>query len=230
MTRRTHRALGLALATPLVLWMATGLLFHVKYRYAEAYEALRVPSRGDPDLARFTVSAAQAAAGNFFEKGCMPRFALRPDGRGAWFGKKGETGAAVDASSGEALQPVNEEISLEWARAAVAASPNAARYGAIVRVAAARRADLSPLTLSRNPSSSLLFSGGKTVTVDRLTGEISQTGDLNDWIDFTYRVHYLQWTPWPRVNAALVLLAIPLVLGLAATGLRMALGRGRMDA
>ena len=92
--------------------------------------------------------------------------------------------------------------------------------------------NLSPLTLSKNPSLDLSFSGGKTVTVDRLTGEIAQTGALNDWIDFTYRVHYLQWTPWKAVNVALVLLAVPLVLGLAVSGLRMAFGwdrRGRIE-
>jgi len=229
-TRTAHRALGLALALPLVLWMATGLLFHVKHRYGEAYEALRATSAGPPDLSRFTVSAAQAAATGAFEKGCVPRFAVRPDGKGAWFGKKGDAGTAVDAENGSVLGPVEERTSSEWGKRAVAASSNAARYGTLVRTASGRRPDPSPLTLSKNLSLSLVFSGGKTVTVDRLTGEISQTGALNDWIDLTYRVHYLQWTPWRVVNAALVLVAIPLVLGLAATGLRMALGRGRMGA
>ena len=227
MTRPAHRALGLALALPLVLWMATGLLFHVKRRYAEAYETLRAPFPAS-DLSRFTVSAARASAGDFFESGWVPRFAIRPDGKGAWFGKKGEEGRAVDASSGAALGPVEEKISSEWGMAAVAASPNAARYGTLVRVTRSRAAAASPLTLSKNSSLDLLFSGGKTVTVDRLTGEITQTGALNDWIDLTYRVHYLQWTPWKGVNIALVLVATPLVLALAATGLFMALGRGRM--
>ena len=228
LTPRLHRVLGLSLALPLALWMATGLLFHVKHRYAEAYEALRAPTPGDGDLSRFTVSAAQAAATGAFEKGCVPRFALRPDGRGAWFGRKTGLGVAVDASSLELLGPVEANISSEWVRATVAASPNASRYGALVETHTSPDPRLSPLTLSKNLSSDLLFSGGKTVTVDRLTGEIAQRGALNDWIDFTYRVHYLQWTPWNAVNVALVLLAVPLALGLAATGLRMALRRGRM--
>jgi hypothetical protein len=208
--------------------MATGLLFHVKHRYAEAYETLRAPLPAPADLSRFTVSAAQANAGDFFESEWVPRFAIRPDGKGAWFGRKGERGVAVDAETGEVLREGEEKISSEWASAAVAASPNAARYGTLVRVAATRGPGISPLTLSKNSSLSLLFSGGKTVTVDRLTGEITQTGALNDWIDLTYRVHYLQWTPWEGVNIALVLVATPLVLALAATGLFMALGRGRM--
>jgi PepSY-associated TM region len=231
MTRRLHRFLGLSLAMPLVLWMATGVLFHVKYRYAEAYESLQALRRGTADLSRFTVSAARAAAGDRFEKECVPRFAVRPDGRGAWFGRKDGKGVGVDAATGELLSPASEEISVEWARAAVAASPNAARYGAPLDRSAARDGHPSSLTLSQNPSLDLSFSGGKTLTVDRLTGEIVQSGALNDWIDFTYRVHYMQWTPWKGVNVALVLVAVPLVLGLAVSGLRMAFGwdrRGRI--
>jgi hypothetical protein len=228
MTRRFHRLLGLSLVLPLVLWIATGLLFHVKHRYAEAYETLQAPARGAADLSRFTVSAAQAAATGFFDKGCVPRFALRPDGRGAWFGRKEGHGVAVDAATGEPLREAEEDISSEWGLTAVRASAHAARYGVPVAIGSARHAHSSPLTLSQNPSLDLSFSGGKTVTVDRLTGEIAQTGALNDWIDFTYRVHYLQWTSWKAVNVGLVLVAVPLVLALAATGLKMALGRGRM--
>jgi hypothetical protein len=35
----------------------------------------------------------------------------------------------------------------------------------------------------------------------------------------------LQWTPWKGLNIALVLASIPLTLLLAASGVRMALGR-----
>lgn len=240
MTRRLHRFLGLSLALPLLLWMATGLLFHVKHRYAEAYETLQAPARGPADLSRFTVSAARAAAGDRFEKGCVPRFAVRPDGRGAWFGRIDGKGVAVDAETGELLSPASEEDALKWVEAAVRASPHSSRYGELVSVGHSRSAPSTPLTLSKNLSSltlsknlslDLVFSGGKTVTVDRLTGEIAQTGSLNDWIDFTYRVHYLKWTPWKGVNVALALVAVPLVLGLAFSGLRMAFGwdrRGRI--
>jgi uncharacterized iron-regulated membrane protein len=231
MTRRLHRFLGLSLAMPLVLWMATGVLFHVKYRYAEAYESLQALRRGTADLSRFTVSAARAATGDRFEKECVPRFGVRPDGRAGWFGRKGGKGVAVDAETGAILGEEEEEISSEWGLAAVRASPHASRYGHVVARQPSKNPRYSPLTLSQNSSLDLSFSGGKTITIDRLTGEIAQTGALNDWIDFTYRVHYMQWTPWKAVNVALVLLAVPLVLGLAVSGLRMAFGwdrRGRI--
>jgi uncharacterized iron-regulated membrane protein len=220
MLRRAHRLIGISLAAPLVLWIATGLLFHVKHRYSEAYETLRVLPESPPDVAAMIVSPATIADGDFFEKGSIPKFALRPDGRGAWFGRKNGTGLAVDAASGRLLAPAPEEEALKWANRAVSASPHAARYGEIV----ARRVSthVSPLTLSKNLSLDLSFSGHKTVTVDLVTGEVAQTGDLNDWIAFTYRVHYLQWTPWKPVNIALVLLVSPLVLLLAASGLKMA--------
>ena len=219
MLRRAHRLIGVSLAAPLVLWIATGL-FHVKHRYAEAYEPLRVPPENPPDMAAMTISASAIAVGDFFEKVDTPKFALRPDGRGAWFGRKNGAGLAVDAASGQRLAPASEEEALKWARIAVAASPNASRYGQVLSHHASTH--LSSLTLSQDSSLDLSFSGGKTVTVDRLTGEISQTGALNDWIDFTYRVHYLQWTPWKPVNIAIVLLVSPLVLLLAASGLKMA--------
>jgi uncharacterized iron-regulated membrane protein len=75
-----------------------------------------------------------------------------------------------------------------------------------------------------DPAGVFEYSQGKTVTVDRLTGEMSQTGTINDWIDWTYRVHYLQWTPWHWVNILLVLIAVPLTLGLALSGLWLAFG------
>jgi hypothetical protein len=225
-SRGLHRFLGLSLVLPLVLWTATGLLFHVKHRYAEAYETLRVPMPPTPDLSTFTVPPARATAGGVFDRDCVPRFAIRPDGRGGWFGKKNGRGVAVDAASGDLLAEAPEKISLEWAKAAVAVSPHAARYGKVEFLSSSKRS--SPLTLSNDPSLDLSFSGGKTVTVDRLTGEIVQSGALNDWIDLTYRVHFLQWTPWKPVNVALEVFSIPLVLGLAVSGLLMAFRRGRI--
>jgi hypothetical protein len=46
MTRTLHRLIGITMAIPLFLWIVTGILFNVKYRYAEAYEplALKLPS------------------------------------------------------------------------------------------------------------------------------------------------------------------------------------------
>ena len=108
----------------------------------------------------------------------------------------------------------------------MAASAHAQRYGALEEGAPEEALLPSPLLGGRElPAYAFRFSGGKRVTVARLTGEVAQTGALNDFIDASYRVHYLQWTPWRAVNLALLALAVPLMLLLAATGLRLAFRR-----
>jgi uncharacterized iron-regulated membrane protein len=220
-TRAAHRILGLTLALPLVVWMATGLLFHVKHRYGEAYETLRaVDPAGEAEaLSRASLSPSEVLARGGLDRG---RIALhvRP-GAPVYLGRKEGRGVAVDASSGEPLPPADEPTARLWLRAALSRSPNAGRYG---EVALARETvSLSSLTGGEDPAFLFETTGGKRVTVDRVTAEIAQAGDLNDFIDLTYRLHYLQWTPWKPVNIALVLAAVPLVLALAATGLFLAL-------
>ena len=134
-------------------------------------------------------------------------------------GSKSKKPVVVDAITGKEIEPVRESDAKRWTQAAVDGSPNASRYGRLVGIRDTTR--FSALTGVSDPAYSIEYSGGKTVTLDRLTGEISQTGRLNDWIDFTYRVHYLQWTPWKPVNIALVVISVPLAFALAFSGLRM---------
>jgi hypothetical protein len=141
-----------------------------------------------------------------------------------YLGVLGGEARAVDARDGSVLPAADVALARAWALASVEASAYAARYGAPVGTPE-EAAHFSSLLGRELPAFRFRFSGGKVVTVNRLTGEVSQTGELNDFIDFTYRLHYLRWTPWQPVNVALLVLAIPLVLGLAVTGLRMAFGR-----
>lgn len=219
MIPRFHRAAGVLLALPLVLWMATGLLFHVKHRYAEAYEPLAVPAP-PVGLAVARIAPAQLVARGLVDGAAGLTLARDPRGGVAYYGTLAGRPVAVDAASGLELPPADDALALEWARRAVGGSAHARRYG---EAGATRPAELpSRLTGTSDPALAVDFSGGKTVIVDRITGEMTQHGALNDWIDLTYRVHYLQWTPWPRVNVALVLVAVLLVLWLAASGLTMA--------
>jgi uncharacterized iron-regulated membrane protein len=219
MRRRLHRLAGLLLALPLVLWIATGFLFHVKHRYAEAYEALRVPGPA-PAWQSARLSPADLFTRSLFEPASRPFLGASPGGVPVYFGAKAGAPVAVDAGTGVPLPPASEETAVGWARAAVAASAHSGRYGSPSTTSETRHA--SSLTGAEDPAFAIAFSGGKTLTVDRITGEVSQTGALNDWIDWTYRIHYLQWTPWKAVNIALVLIASPLALFLAFTGLTLA--------
>ena len=219
--RRLHRLAGLTLALPLVVWTVTGLLFHVKHRYAEAYEPLAVPFTANELYARSVFSPAMLQARGHFDAGKPLTLATHAWGLVAYFGQKDGHAVAVDSASGDPIPVASEATARLWVKAAVAASKHAARYGEVARVTETRRT--SSLTGAAGPAFVFDLTGGKRITVDRVTGELSQTGDLNAFIDLTYRLHYLQWTPWKPVNLALVLLAMPLVLFLAGSGLRMAL-------
>ena len=220
--KRFHRVFGLLLALPLFLWMVTGILFNVKYRYAEAYEALKVPVKSD-------WKEAKVSPGGLIERGLVDgnvklSVFTHPSNRPAYAGSRAKTPVVIDAASATPLTPASESDARAWVQAAVNGSPNASRYGNATSCRETTR--FSSITGVSDPAFELEYSGGKTITIDRLTGEISQTGQLNDWIDFTYKVHYLQWTPWKPVNIALVLIAAPLAFALAFSGLRMFFAKG----
>ncbi len=202
--------------------MVTGALFHVKHRYDEAYEALRVPlpSHSFRDA---RVSAAEVL-GLLDAPDARPVLFAHPSGKAAWIVQAAAGPVLVDAATGEPIPQASSDVAVEWARAAVAHSAHAHRYGEVVGQEEAAATSL--LGGGRHPALVVHFEGGKRVTVDRLTGELTQTGALNDFIDWTYRVHYLQWTPWKGVNVALVIVAVPLVLSLALSGLWMTRRRG----
>lgn len=218
--RRAHRLSGLVLLVPLFLWIATGLLFHVKPGWDEAYEALAAPPPGPLPWERVVFSPAALKARGLLDPGPVV-LAAHPSGLVAYFGRRDGRPAAVDGTSGEPLPPASEEVARAFALAAISASRHARSYGEIVEAEAASHR--STLTASEDPAFLFRTSGGKLVVVDRVTGEVTQSGVLNGRIDALYRIHYLQWTPWKPLNAALVLAASLLVLFLAASGLRLAL-------
>jgi hypothetical protein len=145
--------------------------------------------------------------------------ATHPSGLVAYFGRHGGRAAAVDGTSGDPIPPASEGVARAFALAAISASRHAAGYGTILSTEPT--VHRSPLTGTEGPAFLFLTSGGKRVLVDRVTGEVSQSGTLNDRIDILYRIHYLQWTPWKTANVALVLGASLLVLLVAASGLRL---------
>jgi|GEM_PF-499386 len=216
--RAAHRLAGLVLVVPLVLWIGTGLLFHVKPGWDEAYESLAAPPPGPLPWERVVFSPAAVKARGLLDPGPVA-LAPHPSGLVAWFGLRDGRPAAVDGTSGEPIPPASGSAARAIALAAISASRHAESYGTIVSAEPASHR--SALTGVENPALRFRTSGGKNVLVDRVTGEVSQTGNLNGWIDRLYRIHYLQWTPWKPANVALVLAASFLALVLAASGLRL---------
>ena len=212
-----HRLAGAGLVLPLVLWIGTGLLFHVKPGWDEAYESLAAPPPGLPPWERVVFSPAALKARGLLDAGPVA-LAAHPSGLVAYFGSRDGRAAAVDGTSGDPIPPASDGVARAFALAAISASRHAASYGTILSTEPA--VHRSPLTGTEAPAFLFLTSGGKRVLVDRVTGEVGQSGALNDRIDLLYRIHYLQWTPWRPVNVGLVLGASLLVLLLAASGLR----------
>jgi len=223
MTRTLHRLIGITMAIPLFLWIVTGILFNVKYRYAEAYEplALKIPFTAGAWNEALVSPGELVSSGKIDGQSRISLF-MHPSKTPAYAGVRGGTPVVVNAVTGDYISEAMDDELKHWADDAVGQSQNAAHYGAIVKRTSGTR--LSALTGVMDSAGVFEYSEGKTVTVDRLTGEMSQTGRINDWIDWTYRVHYLQWTPWHWMNIVLILIAVPLTLGLAASGLRMAFG------
>ena len=216
--RAIHRLAGAGLVFPLVLWIGTGLLFHVKPGWDEAYESLAAPPPGAPPWERVVFSPAAVKVRGLLDAGPVA-LAPHPSGLVAYFGRRDGRAVAVDGTSGDPIPPASEDVARAFALAAISASRHAASYGTIVSAEPAMHR--SPLTGTEGPAFLFLTSGGKRVLVDRVTGEVSQRGALNDRIDLLYRIHYLQWTPWKPANVALVLGASVLVLLLTAAGLRL---------
>ena len=219
-----HRAAGSLLAAPLLLWIATGLLFHVKPGWAAAYETLAAPPPGPLPWERVVFSPAMVKARGLLDPGPVA-LAPHPSGLVAYFGRRAGRPAAVDGTSGEPVPLAPEDSTRAFAAAAVGASRHAARYGAILPGATPARRP-SALTGTDDPAFLFRTAGGHRLLVDRVTGEVDQESSLRDRIELLYRAHYLQWTPWKPVNAALALAASLLVLLLAGSGLRLLLARG----
>jgi hypothetical protein len=216
--RAIHRIAGAGLVLPLVLWIGTGLLFHVKPGWDEAYEPLAAPPPGTPPWERVVFSPAAVKARGLLDPGPVA-LAPHPSGLVAYFGCRDGRTAAVDGTSGDPIPPASEGVARAFALAAISASRHDASYGTILSTEPA--VHRSSLTGTEGPAFLFLTSGGKRVLVDRVTGEVSQSGALNDRIDLLYRIHYLQWTPWRPVNVGLVLGASLLVLLLGASGVRL---------
>ncbi len=220
--RAAHRLAGLVLVVPLVLWMGTGLLFHVKPGWDEAYESLAVPPPGPLPWERVVFSPAAVKARGLLDPGPVA-LAPHPSGLVAWFGCRDGRAAAVDGTSGDPIPPASEGAARAFALAAISASRHAKSYGTIVSAGPA--VHRSALTGVEDPALLFRTSSGKTVLVDRITGEVNQNGALNRRIDLLYRIHYLQWTPWKLANVALVSAAALLSLLVAASGIRLAVAR-----
>ena len=227
--RAYHRVAGAVLAAQLVAWIVTGLLFNLKFGYDVAHEIL-TPSPAAAELPGTWVSPADALTTAGVEPASLRRVHLLQDNRGPVYLLDAGPEAApdlrlADARTGRPLPALDAAGAEAALRSALESSKNAARYGA---VAGAEPAAAPSLLLGREtPGWRLTLDTGQTVTVGAYTSEITHTSLINTFIDWTYRVHYMQYTPWRWANIALITVFSILLLSLVASGITMLRERQR---
>jgi len=192
-SRRLHRALGLALALPLVLWAATGLLFFLKPGYAAAYGPLELPARPLPGPR--TVAATSGALEVRWLATTLGEHLLVRTAAG-WRHLDAATGTEWPEPDAAALRPLVE--------AAIASHPE--RYGSL---------------LGRDERGRWRTSTGVRIDLDWQHLSFTQRGYDTDAIDLAYRIHYLQWTGVPEIDRGLGGLGLAGLVALALLGLRL---------
>jgi uncharacterized iron-regulated membrane protein len=219
--RAFHRIAGAIVAAQLFVWIVTGLLFNVKYRYDEAYERL-TPVPAQAEGSGPWVSPADAFARIGATEASLREVRLLHDNRGYLYLFDVGPDAAptlhlADAHTGQPVSALDAEGAEAVLRSALLRSKHADRYGAVK--SAIRTAAPSALVGRDTDAWELTLETGQRVVVTAFAAEITHDALLNTGIDWTYNVHYMQYTPWPAVNIAIVLVFSALTLFLMTSGL-----------
>lgn len=199
--RRLHRFLGLVLVLPILVWAATGFLFHLKPGWDAAYASLALPTR-----ALEGTLAIPAGAGWLEVRG------LRTSVGEHWLVRTPKGWQHLDAS----LQPFPEPEParlLALLDEALAVDPE--RYGHVIG------------RLTEGERVTYVTSTDVSLELDWTTLGLSQRGPDTDRIDALYRVHYLQWTGIPAIDKPLALVGLAGLVGLALLGLCLVRGPGK---
>lgn len=201
--RRWHRAAGLAMLAPLLVWIITGAIFHLKPGYADAYDL--------PAIAALPLESPPPAPP--LPPGTRELRVVRTV-LGLHFLAKTEEGfQQLDPVTG-APRPLPEPAALvSLLNQALEANP--ARYGEV------RAEQLS----SEGETVSATTSTGVALRLRWGSLSLSQRGPDTERIDWYYRLHYLQWTGVETIDHVLAVVGLLLLLSLAGTGLRLFLAR-----
>ena len=194
-TRRLHRLFGIALLVPCVFWAVTGLLFHWKPGWSEAY-ALLSPR-----------TYPLGGAGPVADSSWIETRRLRTILGDHLLVKTANGWQQWDAALGAPRPAPPEPDRVRLFEDAIRSDPD--RYGQIESLE-----DWTAKTTT-----------GVEVSLDWETMRFRQRGSDTRRIDLLYRIHYLQWTGIQWGDRALPLLGLIGLLGLSFLGLRLALKR-----
>jgi len=195
--RKLHRTIGVILLLPFFGWAITGLVFFVKPGYAGAYEILN-PKTYPLDGAP-PVSLDSAWLESRYLRTVLGDHLLVRTINGWHHLNPGDKQPRSLPSESE-LKFLLQEAFLA----------NPSRYGNISRVS----------------GDTAWTDTGVEVHLDWNIMSLQQKGKDTDRIDLLYRIHYLQWTGFRKVDRVVGVIGIVLVLGLTTTGAWLAFKRG----
>jgi len=192
LSRRIHRYIGLVLLFPIIGWALTGLVFLIKPGYDSAYEVITIKTYPlDQKL--------NIAVNENWEEVRVIKSLL---GSHLLVTTKGKTKHLdFNTLKQEPMPSVIEVTRL----VGDAIADNKERYGSVLTV----------------DGTTAYTTTGIEVTVNWDELKLNQIGSDRHFIDWLYKVHYLQWTPWRLANNVLGIVGLLLLVTLTAIGLRL---------
>lgn len=197
MHNKIHAYLGLLLVLPLFVWAVTGLVFQIKPGYEEAYEQLSVP--GKPFSSTLHVIPQQNWQQLRFMQTDLGGHLLVTTLQGMSIHLDPET-------LKPRAHPTRDQLDQLFT---AATEHNRARYGLLHKVE------------QEQDHFKMVTSTEVVLQLDWQTLRLQQRGNDTRFIDRLYRLHYLQWSPTPLLNQALVLLVLMGLLVMCFIGLYM---------
>jgi hypothetical protein len=193
MPRRFHRLLGIALLIPCMVWAVTGLLFHWKPGWDQAYASLSPQTY--PLSGTGPIADAKWLETRRLHTILGEHLLVRTvDGWDQW-----------DTTLGLSRETPSDSDRIKLFEDAIRADPK--RYGSIDSMT-----DWTAVTTT-----------GVEIHFDWDTMRFSQRGADTRRINMIYRIHYLQWTGTHWGDRALPLIGLIGLMALGILGLRLVL-------
>ena len=192
LSRKIHRYVGLFMLAPLLAWSLTGFIFFIKPGYESAYETLKLKTYPLEQGVAIPSGASWQEA--HLVKSILGSHLLV---------KTDNNSLHLNPQTFEEL-PMPNPAQLERLFSDTVAQ-NTERYGGIKSV----EGNVAYTTT------------GIEVELNWLNLTFSQRGRDREIINMFYKIHYLQWTPWPTVNQVLGILGLVLLVTLSGLGIKV---------
>lgn len=196
--RKTHKIIGLILLLPMLGWTITGLIFFIKPGYKQAYEQLSLKTY--PIEKAFTIPYVSQWTEVKLIRSILGHHLLVND--------EGKVKHLDPVTLVEVTKPSKTDLKVLIEDAL---SKNSERYGKV-------------LSITGDIAST---SKGIDITLNWNNLTLRQTGFDTKLINFFYKVHYLQWTPFKSVNQVLGIVGLILLTTLTILGVKIYIDNNR---